>query len=261
MDTLVQAIVSITLIGLICAALLSFLGKLMYVKVDERIQAIRDCMPGANCGACGFSGCDGYASAMIVEGAPINKCPPGGGDLVKRISAIMGTESGGDVAKLIAVVHCCGDTDTSNDKMEYRGLYTCLAANEIFGGQTACTFGCLGYGDCKKVCPSSAICIEKNLARIDLRKCTGCGLCVKACPKKVISIETEPVAVVVKCKNTEKGAALKDKCSKGCIGCMKCAKECPNGAITIVESLAIIDYSKCDGCRKCIDSCVKKCIV
>ena len=202
MNTLVVAVISMTAIGLVCSALLSFLGKIMYVKVDERVQRIRDNMPGANCGACGFSGCDGYAAALAEGGVATNKCTPGGSDLVKKISAILGTESDGEMAKLVAVVHCCGDSDTSRDKMEYTGVRTCTAANRIFGGQTACTFGCLGYGDCKGVCPSGAICIERGLAHIDTRKCTGCGLCVKACPKRIITIETEPLKAMVICKNT-----------------------------------------------------------
>ena len=260
MDTLVQALINITAIGFICAALLAVLGKVMYVKVDERVSRLRECMPGANCGACGFSGCDAYATALVEGGAKANKCPPGGANLVAQISEIMGLDAGEGIVELIAVVHCCGDTDARREKMDYKGVLSCSAANQLFGGQAACSFGCLGYGDCAKVCPSDAICIEKGLAHIDTRKCTGCGLCIKACPKNVISVEAKPVAVAVMCKNTEKGGALKDKCSKGCIGCTKCVKECPQQAMAVNDFLASIDYSKCDGCQKCAEVCVKKCI-
>jgi len=261
MDTFVSAIIYITAIGLVCATLLSVLGKIMFVKVDERVQAIRNVMPGANCGACGYSGCDGYAAALVSDGVAANLCPPGGNDLVGQISDIMGIGVGDSVAKKIAIVHCMGETGVMRNKMDYSGIKTCLAAKQLFGGQSACTFGCLGHGDCVASCPSDAICMEKGLARVDTRNCTGCGLCVKACPNDIISIEVDTIAVAVMCKNTEKGAALKDKCSKGCIGCMKCAKECHAQAITVKDFLGVIDYSKCDGCGKCAEVCIKGCIV
>jgi len=261
MNTIVIAMISITAIGLVCAVLLSVAGKVMAVKVDERVALLRENMPGANCGACGFSGCDGYAAALAKGEAESNLCPPGGGELVRKISEILGTESDGSIVSRVAVINCLGDTDTMRDKMEYVGIQTCVGARHFFGGQGACTFGCNGFGDCVVVCPTGAICMEKGLARIDPRKCNGCGLCVKACPSRVISVRDGTITVAILCKNTEKGGALKDKCTKGCIGCMKCVKACPAQAITVTDSLAAIDYSRCDGCLKCIESCVKGCIV
>jgi Na+-translocating ferredoxin:NAD+ oxidoreductase RNF subunit RnfB len=233
----------------------------MAVPVDERLARLRQCLPGANCGACGFSGCDGYASALLSDGAETNLCTPGGNDVLLSIGAILGTGPGESIAKLVAIVHCMGDNDTMRVKMDYAGIRTCMAAIELYGGEGACTFGCIGYGDCAGVCPSEAICLISNLARIDAQKCTGCSLCVKTCPNAVIDTETQPVATAVLCKNTEKGAMLKDKCSKGCIACMKCVKECPAGAIAVIDSLARIDYGKCTGCGVCADVCVKGCII
>ena len=260
MNTVVIAIISVAAIGAVCAVLLAVASKVMYVKTDERIAKLRACLPGANCGACGFSGCDGYAVAIASGEAEPTLCPPGGDAAYKQISEVLGISAGEGVTKKVATVHCLGDLNTACNKMEYAGIDTCFAVKQLYGGQGACTFGCVGYGDCVSVCPVGAICIEDNLARIDRRKCTGCGLCVKACPAGVISVETEPVHVAVLCKNTEKGAKLKGKCSKGCIGCMKCVKECPCEAITVSESLATIDYNKCTGCGKCVGVCVKKCI-
>jgi len=260
MNTVVIAIISVTAIGLVGSTLLAIAGKLMYVKIDERIARVRACLPGINCSACECSGCDGYAAAVVEGKLPLNRCAPGGKDLAAKIGEILGVGVGEGAVEHIAVVHCCGDAETSRNKMEYAGIRTCAAVKQLFGGQTACTFGCLGYGDCAAVCPSNAICIEKNLARIDARRCTGCGLCVKACPKGILSVETKPVGASVLCRNTEKGGALKDKCSMGCIGCMKCVKECPSEAIVVKDSLAVIDPAKCDGCHKCVECCVKKCI-
>jgi len=260
MQAFVITIVSITTIGIVCAVVLSVASRVFAVKIDERVKQMRELMPGANCGACGFSGCEGYASALAAGDVATNLCPPGGNELVKQLSSIMGTESGEGIANKIAVIHCVGVIDKRHDKMDYEGIRTCKAAKLLFGGQSACSFGCIGYGDCVAICPSNAICLEKCLARVNVRKCSGCELCVKACPYGLITIEDGPVAAAVMCNNTEKGAKLKDKCSAGCIGCKKCEKECPENAITVNDSLASIDYSKCNGCGKCIDICVKGCI-
>ncbi|MCL2392323.1 MAG: RnfABCDGE type electron transport complex subunit B [Oscillospiraceae bacterium] len=260
MNTIIIAIVSVTVIGLVCSVLLSVVSKLMHVEVDERVILVRSLLPGANCGACGYSGCDRYAAALVEGAAQPNICTPGGADLAKQLSSIMGLEDGG-VVRRMAMVHCLGDTETKRAKMEYTGMNTCRAVKLHFGGQNACAFGCVGFGDCLKVCPSDAICIEKGLAHIRPRQCSGCGLCVKACPYDLISVENASVAVAVLCKNTEKGAVLKDKCQVGCIGCMKCVKECPADAIQANDFLAVIDYAQCTGCGKCVSVCVKKCII
>jgi ferredoxin len=165
-----------------------------------------------------------------------------------------------NIEQQIAIVSCNGDSKTRQKKMDYFGLQTCEAAKSLFGGDNACTFGCLGYGDCQIACPSDAICMSDGLARIITSNCTGCTLCVKACPNKLISIEKASIPVFIACKNTEKGAIVRKKCSSGCIACTKCVKECPDGAITMSDNLAVIDYSKCSGCGKCVEVCMTKCI-
>jgi len=232
----------------------------MFVSTDERVAQLEEIMPGANCGACGYPGCSGYAKALLAGEAKANQCPPGGADLVKKISAILGIE-GGSIEQKIAVVHCMGDNEAQQKKMEYKGIQTCAGAKQLFGGQQACAFGCLGYGDCQIVCPTNAICMEEGLARIIKDLCTGCGLCVKVCPNKLIVIENASIPVLIACKNIEKGAVVRKKCKYGCIACTKCVKECPNGAIVIEDNLAKIDYSKCkQSCGKCVEVCMTKCI-
>ena len=235
MNTIIIAIISLSVIGFLCAALITVASKVMFVKVDVRVEKLRKCLPGANCGACGFSSCDAYAEALAANEVATNLCLPAGEEGYENINSILGV-SGEGLAKMTAVVQCLGDSATMKNKMEYDGIETCFAVGQLFGGLGACTFGCLGYGDCVKVCPSDAICVEDNLARINPRKCTGCAVCVKVCPPNVIMIQAEPVNVAVMCKNTEKGAVLKNKCKKGCIGCMKCVKACPFEAITVNEA-------------------------
>ena len=260
MNTIVFAIVSVSALGLICGSILAIASRFMYVKIDERITLLTNIMPGANCGACGYPGCSGYAAALVSEdNVKANLCAPGGAEVLKKISDILGIEAGG-IVKKIAVVSCVGDCNARQKKMEYVGLQSCEAAKPVFGGEGACPYGCLGYGDCQTVCPVSAICIEDGLAHVKKDLCTGCGLCAKACPKNLISIEDSRNTVFVLCKNLEKGVVTRKKCSRGCIGCGRCARECPSKAITVTENLAVIDHEKCTSCGYCVEVCTTKCI-
>ena len=260
MNTITIAIITLSGIGLICAAVITVASKIMYVKIDPRVEKINSCLPGANCGACGFSSCEGYAEALVRGETTSNLCLPGGETAYGQINDILGLDGSGGIAKKVAVVRCLGDTTIVKDKMEYVGEKTCFAAKHLFGGQRTCTFGCIGFGDCLKVCPSSAICIENGLARIDPRRCSGCGVCVKVCPSEVITVEQMPLHVAVLCSNLEKGARTKAKCSRGCIGCKKCVNVCPAKTITVTDNLARIDYSICYGCKECKNVCITKCI-
>lgn len=260
MDTVIIAISSITILGAACATLLSIASKIMHVEVDERITKINAALPGTNCGACGFPGCAGYATALVEDSTvKSNLCTPGGADAVAKISEILGTEGEAAVRK-VAVIHCGGDSETQKKKMTYTGIQTCYAAATVFCGECACAYGCLGYGDCKSACPSDAICVKSGLARINRNLCTGCGLCVPACPHKIISIESGDCKNQILCSNIEKGAAARKKCAKCCIGCGKCARECPEKAIVVENNLAKIDYEKCNDCGHCATTCPTKCI-
>ena len=260
MDIIYIAIFSVTSIGIICAGALCIAAKFMGVSVDERLAKIEACLPGANCGACSYPGCSGYAKALLADpSVKTNLCSPGGAATAKMLSEMLGVEAG-EIVRKIAVIHCLGSDTTQKKKMDYKGVQSCSAAKQIFNGEGACPFGCIGFGDCETVCPQNAICMEDSLARVIPAFCTGCGKCVKACPNKLISIENAGIAVSVLCKNLERGAVTRKKCSIGCIGCGKCARECPEKAITITDNLAVIDYEKCTGCGHCVEQCVSKCI-
>jgi len=255
------AVFSVTAIGAVCALVLCIASKFMYVKIDERIVKIEELLPGANCGACGYPGCSGYAKALIADSnVKTNLCSPGGPGVLFQLSEILGVEAGEIIPKT-AIVHCGGGRSVQRKKMEYIGIQSCSAAKQLFGGEGACAFGCLGYGDCKTVCPGNAVCIENSLAVIDKRLCTGCGLCVKACPNSLITIENTGIPVSVLCSNIEKGAVARKKCSNACLGDGKCVRECPSGAIVIENYLAKIDYEKCTGCGRCVEVCAAKCIL
>lgn len=252
-------ILAVAVIGLICGVGLSVASVVMKVEEDERLPAIRACLPGANCGACGFSGCDGYAAALLDPETRKNLCVPGGAETAQKISAALGVEAE-EVVKQVAVIRCSGNCEKTQPSCEYRGIPSCTAAKVFFGGGGSCVYGCLGHGDCASVCPNNAIYFEKGIAKVDQEACVGCGLCAKACPQQLIEIVPEASKVAVLCSNTDKGAATKKACAIGCIGCKKCEKTCQHGAITVANNVARIDYSKCVGCGECVEVCMTGCL-
>lgn len=260
MNGIVLAVVAVSVIGLISAIVLSVASKVMAVPVDERFGPVRECLPGANCGACGYAGCDAYAQALISgECTKGNLCVPGGADAANGISAALGIAVE-DVKPMIAVVKCNGNCDNTSDKLEYKSAKTCKGAKLFFGGKGTCTYGCLGLGDCVAICPQNAISIKNGIANIDPELCIGCGMCAKVCPNFVIEVIPSDSKVRVTCNSKDKGAVAMKACKASCIGCMKCQKICQFDAITVVDNLAHIDQEKCTGCGACVEQCPKKCI-
>lgn len=260
MNEVIVAIISVSIMGLVLAVMLTVASKLMAVKVDERVPAIRALLPGVNCGSCGYAGCDGYAEALYKGSAKPNLCTPGGEAVSKAVSELLGLAFE-DVAEQVAVVQCRGNYSATRDKMDYQGVSSCAAESLLFSGRSVCPFGCLGLGDCADVCPSGAICLENGVARVIPGKCTGCGLCVKHCPKALIGIIPKAATIAVTCKSTQKGAVVRKLCTNGCIACLRCEKECPEGAIKVENNLAHIDYAKCTHCGRCAKVCPTGCIV
>ncbi len=247
-------------VGLLCSALLVVAAKYFSTEENEQQAALRECLPGANCGACGYSGCDGYAKALADgETEKTNLCVPGGDKTARELAEILGTEAE-DVVELVAYVACGGTCDASGRKYDYRGTPSCVSASAAFNGDRFCSFACLGYGDCMKVCPRGAISIEGGIARIESSKCIGCGLCAKTCPHGIIHLVKDTTRVVVKCSNKNKGVDVRKICKSGCIGCGKCEKNCPSGAITVKDNLATIDYEKCTACGLCVEVCPVHCL-
>lgn len=259
MTAILWAVGVVAALGLLAGLILAIASVLMAVPVDEKVVALREQLPGANCGACGYSGCDGYAEAMAHEGAAVGLCYPGGGDVAAATADILGV-TGATVDQKAATVLCGGCEDATSRKLEYHGIPSCAAANQFYGGNWACAFGCLGYGDCAAVCSYGAITVENGLARVDADKCVACGLCAKACPKSLISLLPADVKGVVRCSSHDKGAVTRKACTAGCIGCMKCTKVCEHGAITVQNNLAAIHPDKCTACGKCAATCPVGCI-
>ncbi len=244
----------LTGMGALFGAGLCYAGQKLAVPVDERVEQVRECLPGAGCGACGYAGCDAYAAAVVNDGAPVNACPVGGATCAAAIGAIMGVEAGA-TTKMVATVLCQGDADHCKTKFNYEGLGECRAAFLASGGDKACKYACLGLGSCARVCDFGAITIHDRLVSVDPEKCVGCGKCTDVCPKSVLRLEPYGLRSILRCRAVEKGKAVRDACTKGCIGCGKCERSCKFGAITMEDNLPVVDMSKCVGCLECVAKC------
>jgi len=241
-------------LGLLMGALLALASKLFAVKKDEKAEAIKECLPGANCGGCGYSGCDAYASAVSAGDAPVNKCSVGGAEAASKIAQIMGVDAGEQV-RMRAQVMCSGTGEYAKKKYIYEGIDDCVAASKIGGGDKMCKNGCIGLGTCVRACPFDAIVVEDGVAAVDYSKCKGCGICVSACPKGIIRLIPFDAKHWVGCMSVDDGKNTRKVCDVGCISCKLCQKNCPAGAINVDNFVASIDYDKCTGCDICTDKC------
>lgn len=248
------------MLGILAAVVLYFVAQKFKVEEDPRIDEVEKMLPGANCGGCGFAGCRGMADALVKnDDISALFCPVGGGDTMKGIAAYLG-KAAPEKEPMVATVRCGGVCDKRPRTNTFDGAKSCAVASSLYVGETACAYGCLGYGDCVAACAFDAIHInpETGIAEVDAEKCTACGACVKACPKKIIELRKKwpkGRAVYVGCVSKDKGAVVMKACKAGCIGCGKCEKVCAFGAITIENNLAYIDSQKCKLCRKCVNEC------
>lgn len=246
-------------LGLLAGVLLTAASKVFEVKTDERIEKISEILPQANCGACGCAGCADYANAIITKGTAANLCRPGGPETAKKISEITGTDAG-EVIPSVAVLHCSGDCNATGIKYNFTGIRTCASVKRFYSGNSTCSFGCVGFGDCAQACEHNAIMIFDDIAHINENLCLGCGQCADVCPNKLITIKPKASKTVVRCSSGDNGKVTKLNCKNGCIGCKMCEKACEAGAITVTDFHASIDYSKCTDCGACAEKCPVKVI-
>ena len=252
-------------LGLLFGLVLAIASKVFYVETDPRLDLLNECLPGANCGGCGYAGCGGYAEAVLNGEAPIGKCASGGNDCAMKMAEIMGVKAE-KMERRVAMVRCSGykGVDAEGNpigaklKGEYEGISDCLAASKVAGrGPSACKFGCLGFGNCVAACKYDAIHIVDGVAVVDEEKCVGCLACAAACPRQLIVPVSPEQNVLIACASMAKGAATTRACTVGCIGCGKCKKTCQHDAIILEKNLARIDYTKCVNCGDCAKVCPK----
>jgi electron transport complex protein RnfB len=265
-STILVTIISLSLLAMLAAVILFFVAQKFKVFEDPRIDEVQAILPGANCGACGFAGCRNFAEALVkadtFEGL---NCPVGGATIMEEAAKMLGKEAL-TVEPLVAVLLCNGTAEYRPHTTKYDGVPDCRIAHSLYGGETDCSYGCLGYGDCVKACTFDAMFMndETGLPIIIDDKCVACGACVKACPRNIIELRKKAKKdrkIYVACSNCDKGGPARKACKVACIGCGKCFNVCKFDAITIENNLAYIDASKCTFCRKCVEECPTNSII
>ncbi|MCL2852035.1 MAG: RnfABCDGE type electron transport complex subunit B [Defluviitaleaceae bacterium] len=253
--TIINSVLSLGGVGLLLGLGLGLASKKLAVEEDPRLAYLVAVLPGANCGGCGVAGCAAFARGLLNGSTKPNGCPVGGADCTAKISDILGIEAVlGE--KQVAYIRCNGDDDVTRSNYEYYGLLDCTAATHLVGGGSkACTFACLGGGNCVSACQFNAINIVNGIAVVDKEKCTSCGACVPSCPKALIDLIPYKSIVTVACNSKAPGKIVRQNCSVGCISCKLCEKACEYDAIHVVDNIAKVDYAKCTYCNECVKKC------
>lgn len=259
--SIIIPILTLGLLTLALAGLIALANKKLYVFEDPRIDQVEDMLPHANCGACGFPGCRPFAEALVSGAVLPGKCSVSSDEGRAAIASFLGVSLGAE-EKRVARLACNGGMNVAINQAYYKGVSSCQAATLISGGGKACSWGCLGYGDCEVVCDFDAISMnEFGIPVVDVNKCTACGDCVEACPKGLFSIHPISHRLWVACKSLEAGDEVLDVCDVGCTACGKCAMDAEDNMITMVKNLPVINYSKDHKTQSPIQRCPTGAIV
>jgi len=246
-------------IALVFGILLVILSQVFSIEKDIKTEEIEKLLAGSNCGGCGKAGCSAFAGALIKGEANISECNSTPKANKEKIALLLG--NGGNIGEdTVAVVHCNGG-NFAKEKYEYQGYGDCKSAEIIAGGIKVCPTGCIGLNSCNKICPNYAIDVNmEGFAQVKKELCTSCGACIINCPKSLISRIPRNAPIYIACSNNCKGKDVREMCTHGCIACGLCERVCPEKAITLVNNLPVVDYSKCKGCFLCVEKCPTKVI-
>lgn len=255
MSEIIIAVVSLCALSVIIGIVLSMAERAFHVEVNPLETAVREALPGSNCGGCGYAGCDALARAIAEGAAPPEACPVGGWPVAQAVAGLMGQEAA-ETERMVAYVRCSGTSDIKKMDYRYIGIESCAYAARMPGASPyACKYGCLGYGSCARACAARAIRLIEEKAVVEEDLCTACGRCVKACPHGLIELVPAASAYRVQCLSFARGREVINACRAGCIGCGRCAGSCPADAIVMEDHIARIDYGKCVQCGVCAEKC------
>ena len=247
-------------LGLAAAVMLAVASKVFYVKENPKVEAALEILPGANCGGCGFPGCEGYAKAVVNDpDIPANRCCASPKEAIVALAELTGKVVA-EAEPLVSMRRCDMYHGQVATTYEYQGIPSCAAATPLRGGSNACNYSCLGFGDCVQACPFGAMSIVGNLACVDVERCTGCGACTKACPRGVLHLIPKRARVCIPCSSLAKGKAVMETCEAGCIKCAKCVRACPAKAVSLKKGLITVDHNLCLSYgEECNMACVAAC--
>ncbi len=255
-DILPAALLALGL-ALLFAVILLIASIKLHVEEDPKVQAVREALPGIDCGACGYAGCASYAKAVVEDPEKIGLCAPGGAQTNDAIAGVLNLQISGGGAPMRPIVHCRAHQQDKLYHGDYSGIPSCTSANAQPDVQ-ACHFGCLGFGDCVRACKFDALHIVEGLSTVDYHNCTGCGACARTCPRYLI--EMVPFAqenmMTVACSSRENGKNTRAFCKCGCIGCGICAKQ--SELFTVADNLATMNYKEfapSEATQKAMDKC------
>jgi electron transport complex protein RnfB len=256
MNTVLIAVIVSLLLAFAIGVLLGFFKKVFAVPTDAKAEMIRNVLPGANCGGCGYPGCDGFAAACAKGEAPADGCAAGGVKTAQAVAKVLGVKV--DAVNQVAVLACRGSCDNCIPRGIYSGVKSCAAAHQAVNGTKMCQWGCVGFGDCVNACQFGALSMGRDgLPHVDTKKCTGCGVCVKTCPMHILfKVPVNRKGAVALCFNrNENKAMILKTCKGGCIKCGKCERNCDKAAIKVTDGIPLVDYALCDSCGKCVTEC------
>ena len=249
------------LLAFVLGTALGFFRDFFAVPQDPLMDSIRSVLPGANCGACGYPGCDNYAKAIASGSANINACTVGGAAVAEQLAQITG-KSGGKVQQEIAVLACRGSYIHAAQKGTYTGIKSCRGAKLAAGSTKLCSWGCLGFGDCAQVCAFGALSMdtEKGLPIIDYTKCTGCRMCINECPQNLLTgvAKNQKGAKILCANRSANRQGIIKTCKIACIKCGACVKNCPMQCIDLSTNIPVVDLDKCTSCGTCVEKCPTK---
>ncbi len=248
--------------GVILALVLAFADKKLWVYEDPRIEEVEALLPKANCGACGCAGCHAFAEKAVKGEIAPGKCTVNTAEGIQAIALLLQVASGAE-EKRVARLACAGGSHVAKQKARYAGLATCRAAALISGGGKGCSWGCLGLGDCDRVCTFDAIHMDVHgLPVVSESKCTACGDCVSICPKGLFSLHAISHRLSVACQNHLHGDLAEAQCEVACTACGRCVSDAAQGLISIVNNLAVVDYARhYSANRQAIERCPTGAIV